>query len=154
MDGTLERITYRFRRPVMTAYGTLEQRDLLRLRLETDGATGIGEAAPLPAYDGVTLDQASEALAPVLADPSAYAEGAATVDLPQAAAALDVALLDFVGRSAQTPVAALLAEAPAAAIPVNATIVAKDPKAAASEAADARAAAFICLTLQFDLEGA
>ena len=48
MDGELRRITYRFRRPITTAYGTLTEREVLVLRLwDEDGNEGLGEAAPL-----------------------------------------------------------------------------------------------------------
>src|SRR5205823_2210183 len=53
MDVELERVTYRFRQPLTTAYGTLTERDVLVLRLrDEDGNEGLGEAAPLEAYDG------------------------------------------------------------------------------------------------------
>ena len=48
MDVALERVTYRFRQPIATAYGTLTERDVLVLRLrDADGNEGLGEAAPL-----------------------------------------------------------------------------------------------------------
>jgi o-succinylbenzoate synthase len=155
VDGaTLETIAYRFRRPLVASYGTLARREVLRLRLEMGGARGVGEAAPLPAYDGVSLDDVRRALAPALADLRAYSDGSAPrVALPQAAAALDVALLDLAARSTNVPIASLLADAPAGAIPVNATIAATDPDEAAREAADAAAAGFRCVKLKVGLAG-
>jgi L-alanine-DL-glutamate epimerase-like enolase superfamily enzyme len=152
MNATVEQIAYRFRRPLVTSYGTLEQREVLRLRIETSDAAGVGEAAPLAPYDGVSLADVRRGLAPALADLRAYADGsAARVSLPQAAAALDVALLDLAALSADLPLASLLADAPASAIPVNATIAATDPAGAAREAADAAAAGFPCVKLKVGL---
>ncbi|MDX6668768.1 MAG: L-Ala-D/L-Glu epimerase [Solirubrobacteraceae bacterium] len=154
MKATLETIAYRFRRPLVTSYGTLERRELLLLRLEMGGTRGVGEAAPLPAYDGVSLDEVRQALAPALADLQAYTEGsAARVAQPQAAAALEVALQDHAARSTNVPIASLLADAPTATIPVNATIAATDPAEAAREAADATAASFSCVKLKVGLAG-
>src|SRR5256885_1933521 len=51
MDVELERVTYRFRQPITTAYGTLTEREVLVLRLrDDDGNEGLGEAAPPPSY--------------------------------------------------------------------------------------------------------
>lgn len=154
METTLETIAYRFRRPLVTAYGTLERREVLRLRLGIgERRVGIGEAAPLPPYDGVTLADVRDALGPALAELQAVpseAEGAYVPQVPlrQAAAALDIAFLDLAARSAGVPVAALLADAPADAVPVNAAIAAVDPGEAASESADAVAAGFRCVKLK------
>jgi o-succinylbenzoate synthase len=153
MEATLETIAYRFRRPVVTSYGTLEQREVLRLRLETDGAVGIGEAAPLAPYDGVTLADVEDALAPALADlrrtaPDERHGYIPSASLPQAAAALNIAFHDLAARSAGVPLAAQLIDRPAASVPVNATIVATDPSEAAGEAAAAVADGFRCVKLK------
>src|SRR5207244_2002416 len=96
IEAELERVTYRFRRPVTTAYGTLTEREVLVLRLrDEDGNEGVGEAAPLEAYDGVSIDEAREAFAPALAQLEAgeiEAARASGTRLAQADAALDVAL--------------------------------------------------------------
>ena len=63
MKVELERRRFRFRSPLRAAWGTLSERDVLVLSLtDSDGVTGRGEAAPLEAYDGVSLDQAASAL--------------------------------------------------------------------------------------------
>ncbi len=145
----LERVAYRFRRPVATAYGTLAKREVLRLALLRDGETvGIGEAAPLAPYDGVTPDAVREALSPVLAGlPDDRAEWP-DVALPQAAAALDIAWLDARARAGATSVASLHVADPASSVPVNATIPDTDRAGAARASWAAVDAGFRCVKLK------
>ena len=121
------------------------------------GFDGYGEAAPLEAYDGVSVErveQALEAYTPVLAS-SEGKNGAQLIDacrgvddLPVAFAAIDMALWDRAGRRAGRPVAALLTDRPARAAPVNATLSALDRAGAATQAAAAVAAGFKCLKVK------
>jgi L-alanine-DL-glutamate epimerase-like enolase superfamily enzyme len=69
-------------------------------------------------------------------------------DVPQALAAVDLALWDRAGRRAGRPVAALLSDRLLAAVPVNATIGAEDRAGAAAAAGAARAAGFACVKLK------
>jgi o-succinylbenzoate synthase len=127
----LARVTHRFREPQETAHGVLRERELIEITLTAeDGLAGHGEAAPLESYDGVTIEQAERALgayAPLLADPPDQ-PGAlldrcrAAADLPQALAAVDIALWDLAGKRAGKPVSQLLARRPAVSIEVNATV--------------------------------
>jgi L-alanine-DL-glutamate epimerase-like enolase superfamily enzyme len=143
---------------VRTAFGVLLKREIVELELiGSDGVAGRGEAAPLEAYDGVTVAEAREALEayrPVLADGDARHGGElldacrAVADLPQALAAVDLALWDRAGRRAGRPVADLLADHPLAAVPVNATIGAESRTGAAGAAARAKAAGFACVKLK------
>ena len=55
-------------------------------------------------------------------------------DLPQALAAIDMALWDRAGRRAGKPVAELLTDDPASEVPVNATIGATDRMGAVDQA--------------------
>jgi L-alanine-DL-glutamate epimerase-like enolase superfamily enzyme len=124
---------------------------------DEDGAVGHGEAAPLAAYDGVSLQRVEEALEryrPVLAA-DAGVNGAELVDacrrvedLPEAFAAIDLALWDRAGRRAGRPVAALITDSPATAVAVNATISALDRAGAAETAAAAAAAGYACLKVK------
>jgi L-alanine-DL-glutamate epimerase-like enolase superfamily enzyme len=68
--------------------------------------------------------------------------------LPAAIAAVDIALWDRAGRMQGRPVAQLLCEHPARAIPVNATLTAADLDVAAQQAARARADGFRCLKVK------
>jgi L-alanine-DL-glutamate epimerase-like enolase superfamily enzyme len=152
----------RFRRPVAMAYGTLHERHILEIALVEDGeVTGRGEAAPLEPYDGVSLERAAEALEayrPILGDGDELTGGAlldacAAADaLPQALAAVDLALWDRAGRRAGVPVGTLLAEDPAAAVAVNATVTAADVEAAGAACAAAAAAGYRCVKLKVGLD--
>jgi L-Ala-D/L-Glu epimerase len=133
----LEPFSLRLRSPVRAAWGTLERRELLRVRLrDTGNDFGVGEAAPLEAYDGVSLADVREELE----------RGEPT--LPHAVAAVDMAEWDLKGRRDGRPVAALLAADPLGAVPVNALVGAEDPATAAAQAADAVAAGFRCVKVK------
>ena len=158
MELTVTPVRLPLSEPLVTAYGEVAERELLEVELrDTDGVTGRGEAAPLEPYDGVPFAVVREALElyrEVLAGlgdvPGATVLDAcrAEADLPQALAAVDLALWDRAGRRAGRPVAALLADAPAAAVPVNATIGALDRAGAATAAARAAAEGYRCVKLK------
>ena len=69
-------------------------------------------------------------------------------DLPQALAAVDIALWDLAGRREGQPVAALLSDRPATHVEVNATLGGGDRASAAFAAAEAVARGFTCLKLK------
>ena len=147
--------TLALREPLETAWGVLAERELLEVRLHSrDGLVGSGEAAPLEPYDGVPLAAVRAALdvyARVLeaAEPAeALAACRAERDLPQALAAVDLALWDLEGKRAGRPVAQLLSVEAARSIPVNATIGATDRAGAARAAAQAAAADFDCVKVK------
>jgi len=147
------------REPLATAWGALHEREVLRVRLAwSEDDFGEGEAAPLEPYDGVPAAAVAAALdgyREVLrdADPGAghadlLAACAAERDLPQALAAIDLALWDRAGRRAGRPVARLLAPGPADRVAVNATLSAPDRAGAAAQAAAAAAAGFGCVKVK------
>ena len=150
----------RLRTPLTTAHGTIAERELLDVLVIASGnVAGAGEAAPLPSYDGVTLDDVRAALEdcrPVLRDadglPRAVVAAACreAAVLPQAIAAIDLALWDLEGRRQRQPVWRLLgADQPQPApVAVNALLSAEDRAGAAAEAAAAVAAGFACLKLK------
>src|SRR4051794_2999546 len=153
----------RLRIPLRTAHGSVAERELLDvLILGADGVAGAGEAAPLPSYDGVELDDVRAALEdcrPIVHDaeglPRAMVLAACreAAVLPQAVAGIDLALWDLEGRRAEAPVWRLLGAHPHAdgsppAIAVNALIGAADRAGAAAEAARAAAAGFACVKLK------
>ncbi len=87
------------------------------------------------------------------ADPGAghaelLAACAAERDLPEALAAIDLALWDRAGRRAGRPVAQLLAEDAASSVAVNATLGADDRAGAAAQAAAAARAGFGCVKVK------
>jgi L-Ala-D/L-Glu epimerase len=148
----------RLRAPFVSSRDSVSVRPLILLRLETaDGAVGHGEAAPLESYDGVTIDDVRAALEDCrqllgASDGTDRAEllraCASAAVLPQATAAVDLALWDLTGRRLHEPVWRLLGARDPAPITVNATIAATDRAGAAREAAAAAAAGFGCVKLK------
>ena len=153
---TVRAVRYALRAPLRTAWGELREREVLHVRLDhPDGLWGEGEAAPLEPYDGVSLAAARAALdayARVLAtaDPSTdlLAACAAERDLPQALAAIDLALWDHASRRTGTALARLIDPRATDAVPVNETIGAEDRAGAAAAAAAAAAAGFGCVKVK------
>jgi L-Ala-D/L-Glu epimerase len=159
---SLRVVPARMRRPFVSATGALTDRPLVLLTLiDEDGVTGYGEAAPLPSYDGVTLEQVTDALADCrqaieragpIAEASErralLAECTRLAVLPQALAAIDLALWDLAGRRAGLPLWRLLGAARGAPVAVNWTIAAPDRAGAADEAAAARAAGYGCVKVK------
>ena len=166
-------IAARLRAPFASGSGSVTARELLLLRLEdAGGQTGVGEAAPLAVYDGVRMEDVRAALEdclPLLSESDGVRRQelldacARRAVLPQALAAIDLALWDLAGRRAGLPVWRLLAGAGAApgvagggsavasggsGVEVNATIAAPDRAGAAQAAASARAAGFRTLKLK------
>jgi L-alanine-DL-glutamate epimerase-like enolase superfamily enzyme len=147
------------RAPLQTAWGELSERDVLRVRLAWSVADfGLGEAAPLEPYDGVSPATVAAALDtydallrdadPRTAHVDLLAACAAERDVPAALAAVDLALWDRAGRHAGRPVAQLLAAGAARAVTVNATLGAEDRAGAAAQAAAAARAGFGCVKVK------
>jgi L-alanine-DL-glutamate epimerase-like enolase superfamily enzyme len=136
-DLELEPFSLRMRTTVRAAWGTLDRRELLRVRLRDTGNNfGYGEAAPLEEYDGVSL-------AAVRAE---LERGEPT--LPHAVAAVNMAEWDLRGRRDARPVAALLVDDPLPAVPVNFLVGAEDRETASAQAAAAVAAGFHSLKVK------
>ncbi|MHB8532031.1 MAG: enolase C-terminal domain-like protein, partial [Solirubrobacteraceae bacterium] len=153
--------TLRLATPLSSAYGEVRERELALVCLTgADGLSGHGEAAPLPAYDGPDLPRvwrALEAYVPIVA--AAREDGPmagvqtieacrAVDDVPEAIAALEMALWDRAGKRAGKPVAALISDSPVASVPVNAMLDATDRAGASEQAAQAVRAGFQCLKLK------
>jgi L-alanine-DL-glutamate epimerase-like enolase superfamily enzyme len=154
----VQRHRLRLRQPLATSYGAVSERELLTVSLtDDDGLTGYGEAAPLQLYDGISIarvERALERYRPIL-ERSTGMNGAELVDacrraedLPEAFAAIDLALWDRAGRRAGRPVAALLTDTPASSVVVNATLSALDRAGAAEQAARAVEQGFDCLKVK------
>jgi L-Ala-D/L-Glu epimerase len=156
----LRRQTLRLREPLHTSYGEVSERELAIVSLEgSDGVSGFGEAAPLPAYGGPDIERVWEALEkyrPVVEEAAEDPGGGIRLiescrereDLPEAIAALDMALWDRAGRRSGKPIAALLSEEHATSVPVNATLSALDRAGAAAQAAQAASEGFGCLKVK------
>ena len=150
------------RRPFTAAWGALHERELLRVTITgEDGGTGHGEAAPLEPYDGVpfaAVRAALDAYANVLAAAPPDAEREELIracllerDLPQALAAVDIALWDLEAQRAGVPVAALLHPHALGSIPVNGTVSAADRAGAAAAAAGLAERGFGCIKVKVGL---
>jgi o-succinylbenzoate synthase len=155
MNVGIEVLTARLGVPFVSASGALRDRDLVLLRLEdAEGHVGVGEAAPLPDYHGVDVDDVLEALRAVRATLTAADAGVSPRDalaewsrlapLP-ALSAVDLALWDLEARRAGQPVWRLLGAHAGPPVEVNATIAAADRAGAATQAAAARADGFRCV---------
>jgi len=142
--------------PLRAAWGELHERELAIVRIDLpDGTWGEGEAAPLEPYDGVSMAEvraALDAYAAVLAHAAPtddlLAACAAERDLPQALAAIDLALWDHASRRTETPLATLIDPRAVGSVPVNATIGAEDRAGAAAAAAAAAADGFRCVKVK------
>ena len=155
MKVELRRVAAPLRIPWRSAHGEVRQRELLLLTLEDEqGRVGLGEAAPLHSYDGVTLEDVEAALGDCLDLLRAAGEGARAellsecarrAVLPQAVAAVDLALWHLAGQQAQAPVWRLLGANSPPAVDVNYTVSASDRSGAAEQAAEARALGYTCL---------
>ena len=152
-------VNARLRAPFVSSQGAVDTVPLLLLRLEgADGFVGVGEAVAL----GIPEDQvliALEDCREVLGDSDdgpideVLAACANLAVLPQAVAAIDLALLDLAGRRAGLPVWQLLGAVGAEPDPVevNATIAAPDRASAAAAAASARIDGYRCIKVKVGL---
>jgi o-succinylbenzoate synthase len=158
MDVRVASVTLTFAEAMPTAWGTLKARELLLLRIrDGDGVVGWGEAGALEPYDGVSTQQvraALEAYEPILRDgddatgSEILARCRIVDDLPQALAAVDLALWDRAGNREGQPVADLLTDDPSGSVRVNATIPATDRAQAASQAARAVGEGYSCVKVK------
>jgi o-succinylbenzoate synthase len=158
MDVRVATVTLTFADPMRTAYGVLRERELMLLRLrDDDGAVGWGEAAALEAYDGVSqakVRDAFEAYEAILrngdGNPAAdlLERCRIVADVPQALAAVDLALWDLAGNREGKPVSELISDDPATEVRVNATIPAEDRAHAAEQAAAAANAGYSCVKVK------
>jgi o-succinylbenzoate synthase len=161
MNLDIDVLWARLRAPFVSASVSLRDRGLVRVRLEDSGGhRGFGEAAPLPEYHGVSVEDVVEALqagramlaaAPPSASPrETLTEWTRLAPLP-AVAAVDLALWDLEGRRTGQPVWRLLGSPTAEPVNVNATIAAGDRAGAAAQADAARAAGFRCVKAKVGL---
>jgi L-Ala-D/L-Glu epimerase len=132
----LARLSIPLREPFATAGGVVAERELVLLRIEDDdGAVGYGEAAPLPGYDDITIDEVIDAL--LTGDPGP----------PQARTAEEMARLDLEARREGRP----LGEPGAEAIPVNRTLAAGPPEEVAERAAQGVRDGYACFKVKVGL---
>jgi o-succinylbenzoate synthase len=124
-----------FRQPYVTARGRIDRREMVLLRLRSDGGlVGLGEAVPLSMRGGVGLTQIVEELERLGERDSldeATLRGDAVELSPPARCAALTALLDLRGRRAADASAAAGQPRP---VECNATLIAGEPAAVAADA--------------------
>jgi L-Ala-D/L-Glu epimerase len=150
--------------PFTTAHGSEQARLGAIIRVTADdGRVGLGEAAPLPAFGGGTLDDTLAQItklashiaghdldaALALLDRLDYAEAG----MSAAACGFDTALLDVKAQVAGLPLAKLLDMRASAAVPVNAAVGAVDISAACRAAGQAAQAGILCVKLKVGVTG-
>ncbi len=158
--------TYRlpFLHKFHTAHGVMDTREgVIVLVTTNEGIRGIGEIAPLPAFNGSNLTDACSLLSELdghLYHTTLYEalELLAAVKVSTKTAStlcgLEIALLDALGKTMDCSVSTLLQPAnfkPRAAVPVNAIISAKATKAATDNALNAKKNCFPCVKLKVGL---
>lgn len=138
---SLEAIPYSlpFRERYVTARGELAERELVLVRIRSDGLEGVGEAAALTLRGGVSIAQVARDLEavcrPVLLeggfDPgriwSVLARCRSRGASAPALAALDIALHDLAARAEGVPLWRLLGAESATPVLCNATLPAANP---------------------------
>jgi o-succinylbenzoate synthase len=145
--------------PLATARGSLRSRDGAVLSLESaSGATGWGEALPLPGFGLESAGAAVDALDDIAAglvgndlddlDAAVDTLAALAPYAKSARAAADAALHDLAAREAGRGVAALLAPAPLRRVAVSALVGGDNPAAAAANARRALRRGFRTLKLK------
>jgi L-alanine-DL-glutamate epimerase-like enolase superfamily enzyme len=153
-----------FRRPYLTATGTLERREMILVRLRgMDGATGYGDAVPMSLRGGPGLESIRADLdhvcAPALAGSRIGGDAPALAAAArercrgagagaQALSAVEVAMLDLIGKIEGLPAWQLLGAAAPVPVPCNGTIGADAPEAAAAIAADMVGGGFLTLKVK------
>jgi L-Ala-D/L-Glu epimerase len=130
-----------FREPYITARGEIRERELILVRIRSEGLEGLGETAALSLRGGIGIeailaeihDRCWPALLDGGVDPdriwSAIARCRNRGASAQALAAIDVALHDLVGRAKGEPVWRLLGANESAPVVCNATVPAANPAA-------------------------
>lgn len=162
MKVALDLYGARFRAPYGFGSRTISRTEGLLLSLcDGQGHVGCGEAVALPGYHPVILSEVRAAIEdclPLLQGADGgddhsrlLAECARVAVLPEAVAAIDLALWDLAGRRAGLPVWRLLGASSAPAVAVNATIAARDRAAAAHAAAAALRAGYRCVKVKVGL---
>jgi L-alanine-DL-glutamate epimerase-like enolase superfamily enzyme len=133
-----------FKRPYATARGVLREREMVLLRArDEDGVMGLGEAVPLSLRGGVSLGEVVRELEEWAQDQALEVEGLS----PPARCAVTVARMDLLGRRAADQ-----GGGNDEAVPCNATLVAGEPEAVATDAEAWAADGFTTFKLKLGAE--
>lgn len=151
MDATLRPFSLLLREPLATASGPIERREGVLVHVESNGASGVGEATPLPGWTE-TYEACIDSLEASTAnldwdDPEAVLS--ALDETPAARHGLSLALADLEARQADRPLYRHLgAPERIESIPANATIGDGDAPETAAAAREATDSGFGCLKLK------
>lgn len=179
MKLSLEPVRARLRAPFAAAWGTISEREILVVRLEADdGTVGWGEAAPLPGYGCAAVEEIWAVMERYRGALARAGDGsrdqilaacAEASNLPEALAAVDLALWDLEGRRTGQPVWEMLVAQGAwditrnisgqypnvpqqpPGVPVNATVAVEDPAAVADQVTATRGEGFRCVKIKVAL---
>lgn len=138
VSATVERRDLRLVRPLSTGAGTITERTVFLLRLETAGVVGYGEAAPLPWAGTETVEQCAAALQMFVETSGEELPGnvlrAVTRGCPAAVHAWEQARGDWLARRDGVRLAERWATSPADSVAVNALVDGVDMARAAVDA--------------------
>ena len=151
MNAALNTFSLALASPLDTARGPIERRDGVLLRVEADGAVGVGEATPLAGWTE-SVEDCRRALERAAERLGADAPNAVLDELngtPAARHALELALVDREATRDGRPLYRHLgAKERVEHVPVNATIGDSGVEETVDEAEDAIEAGFDCLKLK------
>ena len=154
-----------FREPYVTARGRLERRELVLLRVQTDGLEGLGEGAPLSLRGGPAAAEIAQDLDKVCRsllegaqfEPDEWSQlavGCERADISRGAlAAVELALLDLAGKALGVAAWQLLGAASARPVLCNATLIADKPQAVAENAVAHAERGFTTFKLKVGVNG-
>jgi L-alanine-DL-glutamate epimerase-like enolase superfamily enzyme len=155
--------TLPFREPYVTARGRLERREMVLVRLRTDGGPeGLGDAVALALRGGDGIDalarEITEVAAPALVgaevDPEIPGPPVPTSTISRPAhAAVEMALLDLAAKLADVPLWRLLGADEWRPVSCNATLVAGPPAGVAADAERWAARGFQTFKLKVGVPG-
>lgn len=152
-----------FRVPYVTARGRLERREMVLVRVRTDGGPeGLGDAVALALRGGDRIDALAREIAEVAVPGLVGAEvdpeipgppvPSGTMSSP-ARAALEIALLDLAAKLADVPLWRLLGADACQPVSCNATLVAGPPAGVAADAERWAARGFETFKLKVGVPG-
>lgn len=155
-------ISLPFRDPYITANGTIGSREMAVLRISADGdSVGYGDAVPMalrggPGLERVVADLERAGAAVLIGAELDCASGiralvatCANLDIgPAALAAIDVALLDLLGRATGVPVWRILGAGRTVPVECNGTLGGGEPDAVAADAVELAGRGFRTLKIK------
>ena len=137
-----------FKQPAGTSRGVLKTRTVWYLFLEENGATGLGECAPLPGLSIETPEQVEEQLEKIGNDPAHFIHNIDLLqDVPSLKFALECALLDLKNGGKHEPFPSAFTRGEEG-IPINGLIWMNDIENMQHQIEDKLAAGFRCIKLK------